>query len=441
MKLPFIVASLLGNALLVAILLSRPALAPVAFRDFFAVSKSGSVANATPSTPRAAKTAVVTRSTPAWSTLHSDDPATFIAQLRAAGFPASLIRAIVTADVSSRYDARMRAILDPDPDAPFWRMRSTMFGSGDKRLEEMRVVQQERARALRDLFKDDFFATQEVTLAQKRQYGPLTRAQIDALQRIEEDYADMTSSVRAGTQGIILAEDREKLALLEREKRADLLTVLSPTQAADYEMRTSQTASMLRSRLATFDASESEYRAIYDAQVELNSKFPGGYSSINSEERSAAQDKFLERIRASLGEARFNDYLRDTNPEFQQLVSFAERDKVGRDVALQAYNLRENAARESNRIFDDPSLTLEQKRAALLTLGQTTRAQLLSTLGPAAGPSYVKVADRWLTEFERGGAVSLKDPNPLTIVSGQGTVSFSSAPVIRRLPSTNAPKR
>lgn len=438
MKLPFIVASLLGNGLLIAILVSRPALAPVAFRDYFATS---SARPAVAPVARAAKPASPAPAGNAWSRLHSDDPATFIARLRAAGFPPALIRALVSSELSARYEERMRAIMDPDPTAPFWKMRPTSMSYGDKRLDDMRLLQQERARVLRELFKDDFFATQDVTTAQRRQYGNLTRNQIDAVQRIEEDYTDMIASVRAGAQGVMLAEDREKLALLEREKRADLLGVLSPAEAADYEMRTSQTGNMLRSRLAGFDASEAEYRAIYQAQVELNAKFPGGFSSITFEEREGAHNAYLEKVRASLGDTRFNEFLRDTSMDFQQLTALTEREKLGRDTALQAYNAREAAARESNRIFDDATLSVDQKRAALAALAQTTRAQLLAALGPNAGPAYMRTAEQWLGPIERGGAISPKPNVPVLIVSGQGTMSYSGSPETRRLPTSATPKR
>lgn len=434
----FILASLLGNAVLAALFLARPTLAPSGVRDFFspAAKPAASVrvaANAPkpPASPRP----------PLWTVVHSEDPRTYVARLRAAGFPPAIIRALVAAEINARYEERMRALQDPEPDAPFWKMRSNYFMPGDKRLEEMNQLARERAKILRDLFADDYFASDDVTAAQRRQFGNLSRSAIDAVQRIEDDYTEMSAAVRASTNGILLAEDREKLALLAREKHADLAAVLSPAELADYEMRTSPTTNALRSRLAGFDANEAEFRTVFQAQQSLNEKFPGSFGSVDYETRLAAQRAYEDQLRTGLGEARYADFRRETSNDFQQLSRLAQRDNLPREVTVRAYALRESAAQESNRIFDHSEMSVDDKRAALQTLAQTTRAQLLATLGPAVGPEYVKTSESWLSGLERGSAVSFARNTSMVVVGPQGTMSFTGGPEFRRLPGTPPPGR
>ena len=431
-------ASFAANVALVAVFVARPTLAPPVARDFLARHFGPSAPAPAPVAPAAAPAKTAPRA-PLWSALESggDYPA-LIARLRAAGFPAAVIRQIIQAELGARYDARNRALQESDPATPFWKLKPSFFTMDDKRLIEMQQLGRERAKILRELFADPFFATDDVSIAQRRQFGNLSRTQIDQLQRIEEDYQEMMEQVRAGTGGIQLPEDREKLALLAREKRTDLAAVLAPAELEDYQMRTSQTTMMLRSRLGSFDASEAEFRALYRAQAALNEKFAGTHiQSIGMDQarREAAQQAFNGAVRAAFGEARFADYLRETDRDYQVLARLAQRENLPRDTVLQAFQLRDHVARESHRIMDDTALATEQKRSALQLLAQNTRLQVTTALGPTAGPSFVRTIDQWLNTVERGAAVKFDNLNSFMVVTDLGNMSFSGGPTYRSLPA------
>lgn len=431
----FAFSGLLNLALLAALAI-RPELAPPALGQLFLRPPRQ---DAPPPRPPAAKKSPA-RPAATWSALHSSDPAVLIARLRAAGFPAALIRALVAAEVQERYDVEIRRVRDPDPDTPFWKQPASYYLSGDRRFEELNRLYRERTRALRDLFKDEFFASSETTAAQRRQFGDLAPAKIDALQRIEDDYADMMAAVRAETRGILLPGDREKLALLQREKKADLAALLSPQEIENYELRASQTAHLLRSRLAGFEPTESEFRALYQAQLVLNEQFQGGFTATDHQTRQELQDAHFARLRTALGEQRFADYIRETSSEFEQLTRLARRDQLPDGTARRAYDLRYGIAAESNQIFDHPALSTEAKREALRNLATTARTQIMATLGPAAGPEFVRIANQWINLLERGAAISFSRPNAFLVVTDQGSMSMSgSGATFRPLPPTPQP--
>ena len=73
--------------------------------------------------------------------------------------------------------------------------------------------------------------------------------------------------------------------------------------------------------------------------------------------------------------------------DFQQLKGLVAREKLPTETSVRAYNVRDSVVQESNRIFDDAALDVEQKRAAFQALAQATRAQFITTLGPVAGPA------------------------------------------------------
>lgn len=446
-----IAGSLLVNAALFSALAWRPSLAPPVFRDFFQrhfhAQESAVRAPATTRVPAATASGDAT----GWARLKSDDLPTLVARLRAAGFPASVIRDILRAQVNARYNPRLAALMEPDPGTPYWKASPYDFGTDTKRREEINQLQRERAKVLRDLLKDEVFNTGDVTAAQRRQFGDLPRSKIDAVQRIEDDYTEMLSAVRAGMKGVTLPEDREKLALLQREKQADLAAVLSPEELADYTMRSSPITNMIRTRLAAFDPSESEFRAIFQMQQTLNDKLSinlsgGIISGVDYEQRRQLQQDLEKNLQAALGAARYAEYSRSTSNEFQQLSKLAQRDNLPAETAIQAYDVRDRVAAESNRIFDDGGLSADQKRAALSALAQNTRTQLLAALGPTSGPAYVKIADQWLGNVERGSAVSFTNGGGMTTYSSNnGTTTMislgGSSANYRRLPPAAPPPR
>ena len=442
-----IACSLAINAACLAAFAFRPSLAPAMLRPLLPeASKAGSAP--------ALKSAAVAR-LPArnllWPALHAgDDLKTLIARLRAAGFPADIVRAIVFAEISSRYDTKMRAIFEPDPTAPFWKLGSNFYGSNDKKMEEYGALQRERTKLQRALLDDPFFASDDVTATQRRQFGNLSRQKIDALQRIEDDYSEMTAAIRSGTNGVMLREDRDKLELLQRERRADLAAVLSGAELADYEMRSSPISSMLSRQLGSFDPSEAEFRAIFQAQQGYNERIgPTAMTGGNMSDRHAAYRELNEQLKSTLGEPRFSEYIRETDRNYQQLTRLAERDHIPKEVALRAYNVRDDVSVESNRIANDTTLSTDQKREALRTLADQTRTKILSILGPSAGPPYVKVVEQqYLSMMQRGNAVSFDSVSgSMSMTMGGGgsmglpvVIALGSSPTFRPVAAPPSPR-
>jgi hypothetical protein len=348
---------------------------------------------------------------------------------------------MVLADLSARYDAKLRSFFEPDPNTPFWKQGSNIFSSNDKRMEQYTALQRERTKLQRELLADPFFATDDVSAAQRRQFGNLSRPTIDQLQRIEDDYAEMGAAIRSATNGILLAEDREKLALLQRERRADLASVLTPQELADYEMRSSPMTGMLVRQLATFNASESEFRAIFQAQQAYNDRLPGAaLTGGDYSARQTAQQQLNDQLKAGLGPDRYADYIRETDRNYQTLSRLAQRENIPTETAIRAFNVRDTVAQDSGRIADDGALSLDQKRAALHDLAERTRTQLLGMLGPNAGPTYVQLVDQqWLKAVERGNAVSFSgNTGSMTFSMGGASgmpisVSFGSSPTYRSI--------
>lgn len=418
--------SLAANAALLAALLLRPTLAPPAWRDFFTrapsaqeIAAENQLRDATAAKAAARLARESTTQSQLWSALASDDIPTLIARLKAAGFPPSVVRLMVDAQLTAKAKVRVLAEVGDVASLPYWKGDPTSYmstGASARFWEVYGEIYRERSKQFREALHDDFFADLgEVTATQRRVFGHLSRSKIDQIERITADYDEISAQVQKSTQGVILAEDREKFDLLQRERRADLAKVLTPEEFTDYELRTSEFLSRRRAAFSTMNATEDEVRALYRLQRPLEERVRAAEIDDSSagealRDGSSPDHEQLNRdIKALLGDQRYADYVRANDPAFQTLSRIAQREGLPMETALQAYALRDNVATESNRILHDPTQTNDQKQAALKVLAQNTRAQLLSTLGATSGPAYLQSANRWLSGVESGQAVSF-DP-------------------------------
>lgn len=437
--------SALLNAAFVAAFSLRPSLAPAPLQPWFRADSSsatGSPANASAPPQRAPDAASADAAPRAqlWAALDAADLPTLVARLRAAGFPPIVIRGIVSARIEEQFATRMQALRRTLDDTPYWQPSPTHYTRSAKFFEEQSQIYRERSRLMREVLGDAFFATGEVSAAQRRQFGDLPKSKIDLIQRITDDYAEMISQVRAAAQGMFLPEDREKLAFLERERRADLASVLSPQELEDYEMRTSPTTSRLRNALTIMDATEAEFRTIY-ALRKPHEEFLYPTNSaprMDFNRRSELQAELDASLKSALGEARAAEFARASDYEFQQLAQLAARENLPLTAAEKAFEIRNATSAESVRIRKDTTLSTDQKLVAMKTAADKARVELTAALG-AAGASYAASAT-WLQAISRGTSVEFRgtstmfspvapSPSPPRPPTGSTSATTPSAPV------------
>lgn len=414
-------ASMAANAALVTVFVRNPSLAPAEYQSYFespAARAARRVAVAAEeqreSTTRAGREAAIKQEREAklWSTLQSDDLRTLVQHLRAAGFPPKVVRAVVSAEIDRRFAGQMAALRNEAENTPYWKPQ-TIWALDAKMIAQRNQLTRDRVKLMRDILGDDFFADSagDLTQLQQARFGGLSKQKADVVQRIVDDYAEMTSDVRNATRGIMLPEDREKLAFLDQQRRADLAAVLTPQELEDYEMRTSPITGRLRPVMTLMDASEDEFRTIfrleqkYDAQLDPFQGAGGIYSSDMMRQRNDAQTQLNSDVAAALGPTRGAEFERDASNDFQQLARLAKSQDLPIDAAIHAYDIRNQTAAESWRIADDNSVPVEQRVAALKALAQQAKSTLLTALGPTAGQTYVNSAN-WLQAMERGASVS-----------------------------------
>lgn len=337
----------------------------------------------------------------AWSQLTTGDLAAAVARLRAENLPPALLRAIVRMLISERADERRQVIIDAINAQPWW--IGTANISDPKIAALRRQLSRDQEELLTQLLGPDNDLTDVQRAAQRRSNGDLPQAKVESLRRITNDYAQMTSEVSLQSQGFMLAEDRAQLALLEREKRADIAKLLSPAELFEFDLRSSPSANELRGRLAAFDPTESEYRALFQLQQTVDDQFPP-VSTLSVEQRTQrtqALAKLQPQIETALGASRYAEYKETTDGNFLTASNLVRRFDLPASATREIIAVQKDINQRAETVRGDKSLTVEARNAQLVTLGQEANTRLTPILGDNALSAYKQGGGGWINSLVR----------------------------------------
>jgi hypothetical protein len=157
-------------------------------------------------------------------------------------------------------------------------------------------------------FEQDKFSSLPETNSSR--YGFLDPARAHQLRSLIEDYKNRIQNADRNDDGTVDAEETNARTELQAEREKAIRAMMSESEYKEYRVRNSETSNRLRNQIASFEATESEYRAIFELEKEFDSKFRGDKKldvDFTPEERNAAGMKMEESLRKILGD-RFGDY-------------------------------------------------------------------------------------------------------------------------------------
>ncbi len=345
----------------------------------------------------------------AWRRLRSDDLKTLMANLRAAGFPPEVIRAVVGALVHEQYAARRRQILGDQPPPPYWKTGSMASLYSSPQMAALRQLAREEQEAMRQLLGPDSATSELNQLYRQRMFGDLAPDKADALQRILSDYGELRTQIYAdaGNGRAMLPSDREKLALLDQEQRDDIAALLTPEELRQYDLRSSPTAQRLRNQLTYFNPTEQEFLTLYTLQSQFDQQYnpPGGLLGMMSpdqmRQRQAAQQQLNDQIKAGLGDARYAEYQQATDPGFQTASRIASNLQLPAQSAVATWTLEQTTQQQAAAIRTDRNLGPDQRMAALAALSAQANQQLTQLLTQAGADQYRQTnGANWLRSLD-----------------------------------------
>ncbi len=341
-----------------------------------------------------------------WSAFAHGQPAALAEQLRRAALSPQLQRAILSAEIEEQFRLREEALRGPKKKLKYWQTEPPLSLATRKALAELR---REKSRLRVELLGPDPADAKDDT-------NPLPLEKRTAARLINSDYAAILKELRdlAGIRGTLLPSERAQLTAFENEQRRELAALLTPAELADFDAHYSPATQQLRYAVFGMSPTEEEFRKILSAQwaieEEMRNTDKPVAQFVDFYNREDLRNKLDDAVKAALGEARFADYQRAREGEFQTLARFTARAGSPLEGAVQAWDIRAAAASESRRIADDKALSDEQKGEALKSLAIKTREQFAAAVTPAAANAYLGSASAsWFNYIDSGWAVTIRE--------------------------------
>lgn len=337
----------------------------------------------------------------AWRTLTAGSDAEFVARLRQEGFPPHVVAALTTERVRERYAQRL-AELRRGAARPYWRTKPWEDGADAATRAARRQIEREIAAEIRSILGHDAETGDRYARSQRaRRFGSLPPEKIAQVEAIESDYQDLRAQVRDQAQGMPLAADREQLAFLDQQERADLAAVLAPDELREFDLRGSPAARGLQQRLRNFEPTEAEFRALVSAQLAFDAKYGKDDGTAEARQRRAnAQPELQEQFKLVLGPARFADFEITTDASYHSTLALVRRAELPPATAYEAIKVKRETARQAAALEGDRTLSPEARAAQLAALGVEASNRLAVVLGPKAWPEYQKSEGSWLRRYQ-----------------------------------------
>jgi hypothetical protein len=365
-------------------------------------SRSAPVADPTPQrAPRVVATAPIIDAS-VWPKLSEGDLPTLVSRLRESGFPPSVVRAIVGAQLNEQYTARRKAI-DPGADGrPFWKANIPDPAT----MTALRQLGRDQQKAMRELLGPDAEPDDPMNRAREnRPFGHLAAEKASEARRIVREFNELRSDFFTGYGGpiTITTADREKMNALEKQMKVELAKIMTPKEYEDYELRGSNTATSLRYQLTAFDATEAEFLTLFKLQRSFDERFGQMYAPPSQEEmrlRSEAQRQLNDQIKSALGPVRSEAYERATNYEYRTTSQLVARLELPPETTDQTWKIRDEIQKRGMLLRQDQSLTQDQRTQQYAELQKEAVAKLTPILGGARGvEAYKQFGGQWLEQM------------------------------------------
>jgi len=369
-----------------------------------------------------------------WSQIESDDYRTYVENLRRIGCPEETIRDLVKQDLDKFYDERKAEVLNSTPARKdYWKTGhpTTLSQPSAGTRTQLAKLDQEKNGVLNDLFGSK-------GVAAINRPGAYSRAQSKAksgylmdfipeetkaeLNSVEQEFGSkLLKTMASGTSD---AEDRNEILRLREDREDRIASMLTPDQKLEYDLRKSPTAANLRLQLDGFEPSEDEFRNIFQSRKQFDDQHgtvPGTtISAVEAEERRLAEQAMNEGLRNTLGEERFQDYMRQTDYDYKSIAKVADRQGLNDVVSAQVYQMKNEAEELARSIRMDGAIPVNERQQQLQQIYSETSRSIETLMGQQGTASLRSQGGgrNWLNNLSRVNPYPITKPTFQVITSG-----------------------
>lgn len=345
-----------------------------------------------------------------WKSIESTNYVLYIFNLRSIGCPEETVRDIIIADIAKLYSQQREELRSAYPPLPYWRTLrhgETLLNADPQFAASYQALDQQQRQLVQDLLGVDYHS--EVA-----KFGSGSEAFHPVLSFLPLEKQAQVRSYLASTQGggawMGSAGGRYALPYQNDTEEASgpeqgLSSVLSPEELRLFELYTSGLAEQLRHELYGFEPSQAEFDQVYRVRKAFEGVLDASLINdpdLSSERKDTAVLEAETALNAELGRIlgkdRFAAYRKATDPDWQVLTG---QMAVSEEVASQIYSMKQQAALQKQRVEYNPSLTLEQRQAALMAIRRETQNTLAGVLGSGAYDEYRRLGGDWLANLDR----------------------------------------
>ena len=342
-----------------------------------------------------------------WRSVQSDDLKQYIANLRAIHCPEETIQDIIVALVNKQFAAREASLkLRPQYAKP-WELSALSTGRYGDQQQKLRALIREKQSLLKELLgvdvPTDFPTTSDFRNDEKFEAALkwLPESKRDQARAIQAAYLDKYAQLQQRTRGQFEPEDQDEAKRLRAERQDALAKLLTPQEFEDFELRTSSTASSLRSQLTGFDPTEKEFRALFRLrrqQDEFNASMSGlePVDQAAQQKRAEAYQQMEQQIKTALGDERYAEYQRSQDSSFRNLTQLATQNGLPKETAIKGYEIRQTAIQEAQKLRQDQTLTPQQRKEAITAIKTETERAFAQTLGEKLYNTFKRRNPQWL---------------------------------------------
>jgi len=369
-----------------------------------------------------------------WSQIEAGDYQTYVENLRRIGCPEETIRDLVKQDLDKLYDQRKADILSKAPARKeYWKTGnpSTLSRPSSATSSQMAQLDREKNEVLGDLF-----GSQGVAAINRP--SPLARARSQSKSGYAMDFIPEETKAELNTlerefgsellkkmaQGATDAQDMAEIRRMRTERDDRIATMLTPEQKMEYDLRKSPTAANMRLQMDGFDPSEDEFRDIFAARKAFDNEHgvvPGSsISPADAEIRQLAEQEMNNQIRTSLGDDRFQDYLRQTDYDYKSIHKITQRQGLGENISAQVYQMKGGAEELAREIRMNTGLSIEERHMQLGQIQNETSISIESLIGGQGAAALQTQAGgrNWLNNIGRVNPLPIVKPTFQVITGG-----------------------
>ncbi len=220
----------------------------------------------------------------------------------------------------------------------------------------------------------------------RRDYDEITK-------KISADYATAGDTFPGGLSAYL-----RQLALLQREKHADLAALLTPRELEDLEMHDTNAGQSVQRLLGDSSATDEQRRAVFHLQQEFEDEFALTFDLTpaallaRETERVATQEK----IRSALGDDLFGAWLRGEGADYAAFAALAQQQGLASSVPLELWQAKSDFTLARLQLKARTDLSAAQSADAERALASQTLTRVTSLIGPAASTDAGRAALSWL---------------------------------------------